>query len=44
VGFALAAEPPSAHGGNVDDPTFAELSQFFTPQQIVEISYTVGTY
>jgi 4-carboxymuconolactone decarboxylase len=33
-----------AHGGNVDDPTFAELSRFFTPQQIVEISYTVGTY
>jgi len=33
-----------ANGGNVDDPTFAELSHFFTPQQIVEISYTVGTY
>ncbi len=33
-----------AHGGNVDDATFAELSRFFTPQQIVEISYTVGTY
>jgi hypothetical protein len=27
-----------------DDPTFAELSRSFTPQQIVEISYTVGTY
>jgi 4-carboxymuconolactone decarboxylase len=33
-----------ANGGNVDDPTFAELRRFFTPQQIVEISYTVGTY
>jgi len=33
-----------ANGGNVDDPTFADLSRFFTPQQIVEISYTVGTY
>jgi alkylhydroperoxidase family enzyme len=33
-----------ANGGNVDDPTFAELSRFFTPQQIIEISYTVGTY
>ncbi len=33
-----------AHGGDVDDPTFAELSRRFTPQQIVEISYTVGNY
>jgi alkylhydroperoxidase family enzyme len=33
-----------AHGGNVDDATFAEFSRFFTPQQIVEISYSVGTY
>jgi 4-carboxymuconolactone decarboxylase len=33
-----------ANGGNVDDATFAELSRFFTPQQIIEISYTVGTY
>jgi 4-carboxymuconolactone decarboxylase len=33
-----------ADGGNVDDPTFANLSRFFTPQQIVEISYTVGQY
>ena len=33
-----------AHGGNVDDATFAALGRFFTPQQIVEISYTVGTY
>ena len=33
-----------ANGGNVDDPTFAEFSRFFTSQQIVEISYTVGTY
>jgi 4-carboxymuconolactone decarboxylase len=33
-----------ANGGNVDDITFADLSRLFTPQQIVEISYTVGTY
>jgi 4-carboxymuconolactone decarboxylase len=33
-----------ANGGNVDDSTFAELSRFFTPQQIIEISYTVGAY
>src|SRR5262249_48863451 len=33
-----------ANGGNVDDLTFAEFSRFFTPQQIVEISYTVGSY
>jgi hypothetical protein len=32
------------NGGNVDDPTFADLSRFFTPQQIVEMSYTIGTY
>jgi len=32
------------NGGNVDDPTFADLSRFFTPQQIVEISYTVGNF
>lgn len=33
-----------ANSGNVDDATFADLSRFFTPQQIVEVSYTVGTY
>ena len=33
-----------ANGGNVDDPTFAEFSRFFTPQQIIEVSYTVGAY
>ena len=33
-----------ANGGNVDDPTFTDFSRFFTPQQIIEISYTVGTY
>jgi 4-carboxymuconolactone decarboxylase len=41
---ALAYVEQMTHGGNVDDPTFAELSRLFTPQQIVEISYTVGTY
>src|SRR5262245_10348886 len=33
-----------AHGGNVDDATFATLSQHFSPQEIVEITMTVGTY
>ena len=33
-----------AHGGDVDDATFASLSKFFTPQEIVEITYTVGSY
>ena len=31
-----------AHGGNVDDATFAELGRFFSPQQIVEISYAAS--
>lgn len=33
-----------AHGGEVDDPTFATLQRFFTPQEIVELTYTVGSY
>jgi len=33
-----------AHGGDVDDATFAALQKFFTPQEIVEITYTVGSY
>lgn len=33
-----------AHGGDVDDAAFASLQKFFTPQEIVEISYTVGGY
>ena len=37
-------EQMAAHGGDVDDPTFAALEKFFTPQQIVEITYTVGSY
>jgi 4-carboxymuconolactone decarboxylase len=41
---ALGYIEQMANGGNVDDPTFAELSRSFTPQQIIEISYTVGTY
>ncbi|HEY2135890.1 MAG TPA: hypothetical protein VGH49_08365, partial [Xanthobacteraceae bacterium] len=31
-------------GGDVDDTTFAALAQRFTPQEIVEITYTVGNY
>jgi 4-carboxymuconolactone decarboxylase len=41
---ALGYVEQMARGGNVDDPTFAELARFFTPQQIVEVSYTVGIY
>jgi len=41
---ALGYVEQMAKGGNVDDRTFAELSRFFTPQEIVEISYTVGSY
>jgi alkylhydroperoxidase family enzyme len=33
-----------AHGGDVDDATFAALQKYFTPQQIVELNYTVGNY
>ncbi len=33
-----------AHGGEVDDATFATLAQHFSPQEIVEITYTVGSY
>lgn len=33
-----------AHGGDVDDPTFAELAKFFSPREIVEITFTVGSY
>jgi alkylhydroperoxidase family enzyme len=32
------------HGGDIDDPTFAALEKFFTTQEIVEITYTVGSY
>jgi alkylhydroperoxidase family enzyme len=40
----LAYVEQMAHGGDVDDPTFAALQKFFTPQEIVEITYTVGSY
>ena len=40
----LAYVEQMAHGGNVDDDTFARLAKFFTPQEIVEISFTVGNY
>ena len=33
-----------AHGGNVDDATFDSFAKFFTPQEIVEITFTVGSY
>jgi 4-carboxymuconolactone decarboxylase len=33
-----------AHGGDVDDQTFAAMQKYFTTQEIVEITYTVGSY
>ncbi len=33
-----------ANGGDVDDSTFAALQKYFDPQEIVEITYTVGSY
>lgn len=33
-----------AHGGDVDDPTFATLQKYFTSEEIVELTYTVGSY
>jgi alkylhydroperoxidase family enzyme len=40
----LAYVEQMAHGGDVDDPTFTGLQKFFTPREIVEITYTVGSY
>src|SRR5262249_32237717 len=40
----LAYVEQVAHGGNVDDATFAALSQHFSPQEIVEITMTIGSY
>jgi alkylhydroperoxidase family enzyme len=40
----LAYVEQMAHGGDVDDPTFAGLQKFFTTREIVEITYTVGSY
>jgi alkylhydroperoxidase family enzyme len=40
----LAYVEQMAHGGDVDDATFAALAQHFAPQEIVEITYTVGSY
>jgi alkylhydroperoxidase family enzyme len=33
-----------AHGGDVDDPTFTALQKNFNTQQIVELTYTIGSY
>jgi alkylhydroperoxidase family enzyme len=40
----LAYVEQMAHGGDVDDPTFAGLQKFFAPREIVEITYTIGSY
>jgi alkylhydroperoxidase family enzyme len=33
-----------AHGGDVDDATFATLAAQFSSREIVEVTYTVGSY
>src|SRR5215475_5674487 len=40
----LAYVDQVAHGGDVDDAIFAALARHFSPQEIVEITYTVGSY
>jgi 4-carboxymuconolactone decarboxylase len=40
----LAYVEQMAHGGDVDDATFAGLEKFFAPREIVEITYTIGSY
>ena len=40
----LAYVEEMAHGGDVDDPTFEALQKFLTPQEIVEITYAIGSY
>jgi alkylhydroperoxidase family enzyme len=40
----LAYVEQMAHGGDVDDATYAALARHFSPQEIVEITYTVGSY
>jgi 4-carboxymuconolactone decarboxylase len=40
----LAYVEQMAHGGAVDDAAFANLAKFFTSQEIVEITFTVGNY
>jgi alkylhydroperoxidase family enzyme len=37
-------EAMAADRGRVDDRTFAEFARFFTPQEIVELTVTVGNY
>lgn len=40
----LAYVEAVTHGGNVDDATFGTLAKFFTPQEIVELTYTISNY
>jgi 4-carboxymuconolactone decarboxylase len=40
----LAYVEQMAHGGDVGDATFATMQKFFTPREIVEITYTIGSY
>ena len=40
----LAYVEQAVPSGNVDDATFAELVRLFTPQEIVELTMTIGNY
>ncbi len=40
----LAYVDKMTHGGDVDDATFDAFAKFFTPQEIVELTVTVGNY
>ena len=40
----LAYTDETCDCGNVSDATFKALSEHFTPQQIIELSFAIGTY
>ena len=40
----LAYTDQMTHGGEVDDATFNAFAGFFSPQEIVELSVTIGNY
>ena len=40
----LAYVDQVAHGGNVDDATYAKFASYFNPQEIVELTVLIGSY
>ena len=40
----LAYTDETCDRGNVSDATFGAMEQHFTPQQITELSFAIGTY